>query len=113
MQEAEIIVPQPEPEDLSGAEGDAAAIRQRQEYAQQQYTAPQQSYTPAYTAPQQTYTAPSAPRYTAPAAPQQSAPQTTTPSKPNTGSGSGPISGGHGCNEGDCSDAPDLGYIPR
>lgn len=78
-----------------------------QAQAQQEYVAPQQTYTPTYTAPQQTYTAPATPQYTAPAAPAQSA----TPTKPNTGSG--PVSGGHGCNEGNCSSTPDLGYIPR
>ena len=51
MQEAEIIVPQPEPEDLSGAEGDSAAIRQRQEYAQQQYTAQEGAPQPSSGAP--------------------------------------------------------------
>lgn len=83
----------------------AAAQAQANSQAQQSYTAPQQSYTP-------TYTAPAAPQYTAP---QQTAPvqpaQPAQPSKPNTGSG--PVSGGHGCNEGNCSSTPDLGYIPR
>ena len=94
------------------AEAAAAAQAQAQQQAQQ-YVAPQQSYTPTYTVPQQSYTpqytAPqqTTPQYTAPAQPAQPA----TPSKPNTGSG--PISGGHGCNEGNCSSTPDLGYIPR
>ena len=83
----------------------AQAQVQANSQAQQSYTAPQQSYTP-------TYTAPAAPQYTAP---QQTAPvqpaQPAQPSKPNTGSG--PVSGGHGCNEGNCSSTPDLGYIPR
>lgn len=70
-------------EEKARQEAEAAAAAQ----AQQQYVAPQQSYTPTYTTPQQTYTAPATPQYTAPAAPQQSAPQTTTPSKPNTGGG--------------------------
>ena len=90
------------------AEAAAAAAQaqvQANSQAQQSYTAPQQSYTP-------TYTAPAAPQYTAP---QQTAPvqpaQPAQPSKPNTGSG--PVSGGHGCNEGNCSSTPDLGYIPR
>lgn len=97
------------------AEAQAAAAAQSQ--AQQEYVAPQQTYTPTYTAPQQTYTAPATPQYTTPqqTAPQYTAPaaptQPATPTKPNTGSG--PISGGHGCNEGDCSSAPYLGYIPR
>jgi type II secretory pathway pseudopilin PulG len=84
------------------AEAAAAAAQaqvQANSQAQQSYTAPQQSYTPTYTAPQ-------APQYTAP---QQTAP--VQPAKPNTGSG--PVSGGHGCNEGNCSSTPDLGYIPR
>ncbi|MCH4860999.1 hypothetical protein LF916_09100 [Bifidobacterium pseudolongum] len=84
------------------AEAAAAAAQaqvQANSQAQQSYTAPQQSYTP-------TYTAPAAPQYTAP---QQAAP--AQPAKPNTGSG--PVSGGHGCNEGNCSSTPDLGYIPR
>lgn len=74
----------------------AAAQAQASAQAQQQYVAPQQSYTPTYTVPQQSYTpqytAPqqTTPQYTAPAQPAQPA----TPSKPNTGSG--PISGGHG-----------------
>lgn len=94
-------------------EAQAAAAAQ----AQQKYVAPQQTYTPTYTAPQQTYTAPAAPQYTAPqqTTPQYTAPaapaQSATPTKPNTGSG--PVSGGHGCNEGNCSSTPDLGYIPR
>lgn len=87
------------------AEAAAAAQAQASSQAQQSYTAPQQSYTP-------TYTAPSVPQYTAP---QQTAPvqpaQPAQPSKPNTGSG--PVSGGHGCNEGDCSGTPYLGYILR
>ena len=37
IRETEIIVPQPEPEDLSGAEGDPAAIRRRQQRRAQQY----------------------------------------------------------------------------
>lgn len=97
------------------AEAAAAAQAQAQasSQAQQSYTAPQQSYTPTYTAPATPqYTAPSVPQYTAP---QQTAPvqpaQPAQPSKPNTGSG--PVSGGHGCNEGDCSSTPDLGYILR
>jgi len=98
------------------AEAAAAAAQtqaQASSQAQQSYTAPQQSYTPTYTAPAAPqYTAPSVPQYTAP---QQTAPvqpaQPAQPSKPNTGSG--PVSGGHGCNEGDCSSAPDLGYIFR
>lgn len=74
----------------------AAAQAQASAQSQQQYVAPQQSYTPTYTVPQQSYTpqytAPqqTTPQYTAPAQPAQPA----TPSKPNTGSG--PISGGHG-----------------
>lgn len=97
------------------AEAAAAAQAQAQQQAQQ-YVAPQQSYTPTYTAPQQTYTAPATPQYTAPqqSAPQYTAPQQAAPAqpaKPNTGSG--PVSGGHGCNEGDCSDTIYLGYIPR
>ncbi|RSX49787.1 hypothetical protein [Bifidobacterium castoris] len=71
------------------AQAAAAAAAQANAAAQQQYVAPQQSYTPTYTAPQQTYTAPATPQYTAP---QQAAP--AQPAKPNTGSG--PISGGHG-----------------
>lgn len=95
------------------AEAAAAAQAQASSQAQQSYTAPQQSYTPTYTAPAAPqYTAPSVPQYTAP---QQTAPvqpaQPAQPSKPNTGSG--PVSGGHGCNEGDCGDTPYLGYIPR
>lgn len=95
------------------AEAAAAAQAQASSQAQQSYTAPQQSYTPTYTAPAAPqYTAPSVPQYTAP---QQTAPvqpvQPAQPSKPNTGSG--PVSGGHGCNEGNCSSTPDLGYIPR
>lgn len=58
------------------AETQAAAQAQANAQTQQQYVAPQQSYTPTYTAPQQTYTAP-----------QQSAPQPVTPSTPSTGSG--------------------------
>ena len=84
----------------------AAAQAQANSQAQQSYTAPQQSYTP-------TYTAPAAPQYTAP---QQTAPaQPAAPAAPSTGgnSGGGPVSGGHGCNEGNCSSTPDLGYIPR
>ena len=69
------------------AEAQAAAAAQANTQAQQQYVAPQQSYTPTYTAPRQTYTAPATPQYTAPSAPQQSAPQAATPSKPSTGSG--------------------------
>lgn len=95
------------------AEAAAAAQAQASSQAQQSYTAPQQSYTPTYTAPATPqYTAPQAPQYTAP---QQTAPvqpaQPAQPSKPNTGSG--PVSGGHGCNEGDCGSTPYLGYIPR
>lgn len=87
------------------AEAAAAAAQAQAQQQAQQYVAPQQTYTapatPQYTAPQQ-----SAPQYTAP---QQTAP--ARPAKPNTGSG--PVSSGHGCNEGDCSSAPYLGYIPR
>lgn len=103
------------------AEAQAAAAAAAQAQAQREYVAPQQSYIPTYTAPQQpytpTYTAPATPQYTAP---QQSTPQYTAPAAPaqpaapsNPNTGSGPISGGHGCNEGDCSSAPYLGYIPR
>ena len=95
-------------EEKARKEAEAAAAAQAQASSQAQ-----QSYTPTYTAPATPqYTAPQAPQYTAP---QQTAPvqpaQPAQPSKPNTGSG--PVSGGHGCNEGDCSDTPYLGYIPR
>ena len=46
IRETEIIVPQPEPEDLSGAEGDSATIRRRQQRRQQQYMADVQDDTP-------------------------------------------------------------------
>lgn len=91
-------------EEKARQEAEAAAAAQ----AQQQYVAPQQSYTPTYTAPQQTYTAPATPQYTAPAAPQQSAPQTTTPSKPNTGSG-GMIFNHSGAGQGGCTPGVDCG----
>ncbi len=99
--------------EAEAAQAAAQAQANAQAQAQQSYTAPQQSYTPTYTAPAAPqYTAPSVPQYTAP---QQTAPvqpvQPAQPSKPSTGSG--PVSGGHGCNEGNCSSTPDLGYIPR
>lgn len=92
-------------EEQARKEAEAQAAAQANAQAQQQYVAPQQSYTPTYTAPQQTYTAPATPQYTAPSVPQYTAPQYTAPvqpaapSKPSTGgnSGGGPISGGHGC----------------
>lgn len=46
IRETEIIVPQPEPEDLSGAEGDSASIRRRQQRRQQQYMADVPDDTP-------------------------------------------------------------------
>ena len=46
IRETEIIVPQPEPEDLSGAEGDSATIRRRQQRRQQQYMADVPDDTP-------------------------------------------------------------------
>lgn len=79
----------------------AAAAAQAQASSQAQ-----QSYTP-------TYTAPTTPQYTAP---QYTTPvQPAAPAAPSTGgnTGGGPVSGGHGCNEGNCSSTPDLGYIPR
>ncbi len=98
--------------DRKAAEEKARKEAEAQAAAQTQAPA-SQSYTPTYTAPATPqYTAPSVPQYTAP---QQTAPvqpaQPAQPSKPNTGSG--PVSGGHGCNEGDCSSTPDLGYILR
>ena len=91
----------------------AAAQAQVSAQAQQQYVAPQQSYTPTYTVPQQSYTpqytAPqqTTPQYTAPAQPAQPA----TPSKPNTGSG--PISGGHGVGSASDCDAACRAPIQR
>ena len=91
----------------------AAAQAQASAQAQQQYVAPQQSYTPTYTVPQQSYTpqytAPqqTTPQYTAPAQPAQPA----TPSKPNTGSG--PISGGHGVGSASDCDAACRAPIQR
>lgn len=107
-------------EEQARKEAEAQAAAQANAQAQQQYVAPQQSYTPTYTAPQ--YTAPAAPQYAAPqqttpqyTAPQQTAPKPAAPAAPSTGgnSGGGPISGAHGCNEGDCSGVPYLGYIFR
>ena len=43
IRESEVIVPQPEPEDLSGAEGDSAVIRRRQQRRQHQYEAPEEN----------------------------------------------------------------------
>ena len=104
-------------EEKARKEAEAAAAAQVQaqasSQAQQSYTAPQQTYTPTYTAPAAPqYTAPSVPQYTAP---QQTTPKPAAPAAPSTGgnSGGGPVSGGHGCNEGNCSSTPDLGYIPR
>lgn len=96
-------------EEQAQREAEAAAAQVQAQQQAQQYVAPQQSYTPTYTAPQQTYTAPATPQYTAPQQTTPAAP--AAPAAPSTGGG--PVSGGHGCNEGNCSGTPDLGYIPR
>lgn len=106
------------------AEAQAAAAAATAQ-AQQEYVAPQQTYTPTYTAPQQsytpTYTAPATPQYTAPqqSTPQYTAPaapaQPAAPSTPNTGSnsGGGPVSGGHGVGSASDCDAACRAPIQR